>query len=198
MVEKGKQKRPAGRPQKRDGPSFDEQEVDNLLVHGEAGPNGGVKYPTYRQLAEKVGVSCSTIADFAKRRNCVKRRDRAQTKTQQRLDDKLVQMRVDAITVKDEDVLRAASRFIVQWENSLIEGSVRTDSVADLAAIVKVRETVLAKLQVTNEQLGGPSLEEIQKRHKQLLEQINDSMGPLGGQCAVESKTPSVGHGEER
>ncbi len=193
MAEKGKARRRAGRPPKRDGPTFDEQMVDSLLVHGEDKPSGGVQYPSYREVAQRCGVSTSTIADFAKRRNCLSRRGRAQDKKRERYDARIAELRADRMAMRDEDIVRIAERFMFEFESSLAQQAVRTDSVADFATMSKVRDSALGRTQVATEAGAGPSLEELERMHKQLLEQIRESEGPLSGRITSAPSAPTEG-----
>ena len=60
--------RRGGRPRKSEGPRVPYEELDRILVFGEVVPcedgNGTtVVYPSYRELAERYGVSNSVIAE---------------------------------------------------------------------------------------------------------------------------------------
>ena len=62
--------RSKGRPRKGDGPVWPVEEVDRLLVFGElvgseAGGRPTVRYPTYREVAERYGVSREQMDEYA-------------------------------------------------------------------------------------------------------------------------------------
>jgi hypothetical protein len=86
-------RRSPGRPRKAEAPLIPHEELDKLLVFGEAKvlENGATTtvYPTYRQLAERYGVAPSVIANYAKSRNCLKRRQQAATRVAVRTEEKL-------------------------------------------------------------------------------------------------------------
>ena len=77
--------RRGGRPRKSEGPRDPYEELDRILVFGEVVPcedgNGTtVVYPSYRELAERYGVSNSVIAEYAKTHNVQRRRREAQAR----------------------------------------------------------------------------------------------------------------------
>lgn len=67
-----------GRPHRGEGPAVDEGELDRLLVHGEEAttPSGKPtrRFPSYRELAERFGISKSLVGRYAQQHNCVARR----------------------------------------------------------------------------------------------------------------------------
>jgi len=104
-----------GRPRKGEGPRVPYEDLDRILVFGEVVPcedgNGTtVYYPSYRQLAERYGVSNSVIAEYAKSHNVQRRRKEAQARIQVKAEQKLVEMRAKAIAVSKDDELRIIDR----------------------------------------------------------------------------------------
>ncbi|NVJ27317.1 AT hook motif domain protein [Myxococcus sp. AM011] len=69
-----------GRPTKAEGPRLPHDEVDRLLVEGEEVPTtrGRVKrrFPSLRELAERIGVAHSAVARYAQQHDCLGRRKR--------------------------------------------------------------------------------------------------------------------------
>ncbi len=86
----------AGRPRNGEGPRVPYEALDKILVFGEVVPAGRdgnattVVYPTYRQLAEKWGVSNSVIAAYAKRANVKRRREIAVARISAKSEQKLI------------------------------------------------------------------------------------------------------------
>ena len=96
-------------------------EVDRLLVFGELvdGPEGEppfVVYPSFRAIARRYGVNHSVIAGYAKRRDCLERREQAQQRVTARVDDKLVEQRATVVAVGKGDAVRVIDTFIRGFE----------------------------------------------------------------------------------
>jgi hypothetical protein len=71
-----------GRPRRADGP-VDYNAIDKLLVSGEdvMGPDGARRhrFPSFREIGGRFGVSHSLVAKYAREHNCVERRAYATT-----------------------------------------------------------------------------------------------------------------------
>lgn len=67
-----------GRPRRGDEPEIDARALEQLLVHGEwiTDEHGRMchRYPSYRDLAARFGVTKTVIHRFARRHNCLERR----------------------------------------------------------------------------------------------------------------------------
>ena len=168
-----------GRRAKVDGPSFPTVEVDQLLVHGEVvenddGSGTHVSYPTYREIADRYGVAFSLIGRFAKQHNCIERRKQAAADTLRRADEKVNEARAERIALTREDEIAIADKFITQFVQALDEGRVRADSVADYNTVCRLKEFLAggadARTEMTN---GMPTLEELQLRYKQNMDEWN-------------------------
>ena len=72
------EERQRGRPRRGTEPELDHRELERLLVHGEFVEEDGGRvthhYPSYRELAERLGVGTTVIHRFARRHNCLERR----------------------------------------------------------------------------------------------------------------------------
>ena len=168
-----------GRRAKVDGPSFPTVEVDQLLVHGEVvenddGSGTHVSYPTYREIADRYGVAFSLIGRFAKQHNCLERRKQAAADTFRRADEKVNEARAERIALTREDEIAIADKFITQFVQALDDGRVRADSVADYNTVCRLKEFLAggadARTEMTN---GMPTLEELQLRYKQNMDEWN-------------------------
>ena len=76
--------RKSGRPRKGKAPRVPYEELDRILVFGEVvecegGEGTTVQFPSYRTLAARFGVSHSLIAQYAKKHNCMRRREEAKS-----------------------------------------------------------------------------------------------------------------------
>lgn len=79
-----KPRKKAGAPLKNAPCRVPYHEVDRLLVFGELvdGPECEppfVVYPSFRAIARRYGVNHSVIAGYAKRRDCLKRREQGRS-----------------------------------------------------------------------------------------------------------------------
>jgi len=165
-----------GRPPKGDGPSFPVEEVDRLLVHGEPkevadGQAEGVRYPSYRELGERYGVAHSLIARYSQQHNCLARRKQIEKQVQQLSDEKLVELRADALAFSRDDQVRTIDRYLVKFEESVAEGRTRFDSPSDFNLMCRLRAFLMGEAESRHEVHSDmPTLEDLQQRHKQMLE----------------------------
>jgi len=172
-----------GRPRKGDGPRVSYQVLDKLLVMGEEmeteGGEKAVVYPTYREIARRFGVSHSLVSDYSKKHNCLGRRAIAENRVAEKVADRLVELRAQAIAVSREDALKIIDGFLMEFEKALADGRVRVDNPSDFNLMVRLKEFLLGNADSRQEIRGAISLEEIQKRHRELLDQIEYKDDPV-------------------
>jgi hypothetical protein len=167
-----------GRPRKGEGPRVPYEDLDRILVFGEVVPcedgNGTtVYYPSYRELAERYGVSNSVIAEYAKSHNVQRRRKEAQARIQVKAEQKLVEMRAKAIAVSKDDELRIIDTYLIGFETALAENRVRFDNAADFNTMVRLKEFVLGNADSRQEIHAALSLETLQDRHRRMMRTID-------------------------
>jgi hypothetical protein len=152
-------------------------ELDRLLVHGEPvaitdGELEGVHFPSYRELADRYGVAHSLIARFAKEHNCLGRRKQIKRNVRQLSDEKLTELRADAVAFSRDDQVRTVDRFLAQFEEATIEGRVRCDDPSDFNTMCRLRAFLMGEADSRSEVSNGmPTLEELQERHREMLEE---------------------------
>lgn len=166
--------RRGGRPRKSEGPRVPYEELDRILVFGEVVPcedgNGTtVVYPSYRELAERYGVSNSVIAEYAKTHNAQRRRREAQARIKAKAENKLVELRAAAIALSKDDELRIIDGYLSGFEKALGEGRVRFDNPADFNTMVRLKEFVMGNADSRQEIHAALSLESLQARHRQAM-----------------------------
>lgn len=164
-----------GRPLKVDGPRFPQQEVDRLLVFGElVDPGDGrepiVVYPSYRELAQRYGVSHSVIAEYARKHNCIRRREQAQARIEARTDEKLIELRATAIAMSKDDVLRIIDAYILGFEKAIADGRVRFEDPSDFNTMVRLKQFIEGGADSRQEIHAALSLESLKARHKEMLQ----------------------------
>jgi hypothetical protein len=167
-----------GRPRKGEGPRVPYEDLDRILVFGEVVPcedgNGTtVYYPSYREMAERYGVSNSVIAEYAKSHNVQRRRKEAQTRIQVKAEQKLVEMRAKAIAVSKDDELRIIDTYLIGFETALAENRVRFDNAADFNTMVRLKEFVLGNADSRQEIHAALSLETLQDRHRRMMRTLD-------------------------
>jgi hypothetical protein len=162
-----------GRPIKGDGPAFRDDELDRLLVHGEADGDGIAQYPTYRDLAARYGVAHSVIADYSTRHNCLARRKEAQDQVRALVAQKLVESRAMSTADETKALLAMLDDYFAAFAAALKEGRVRTDNIADFDKACRLKAFLAGDSESRKEVVsGGITLEYLQERHREYLEQL--------------------------
>jgi hypothetical protein len=168
-------RRPAGRPLKVDGPKFPQQEVDRALVFGElVDPGDGsgptVVFPSYRELGMRYGVSHSVIAEYARKHNCIRRREHTQARLEARTDQKLIELRATAMAMSKDDTLRIIDSYILGFEKAVADGRVRFENPSDFNTMVRLKQFIEGGPDSRQEIHATLSLESLQARHKEMLQ----------------------------
>jgi hypothetical protein len=174
-----------GRPTKSEGPRVPYEEVDKILVFGEVVPVGDgdettVYFPSYRELAERYGVSNSVISEYAKSRNVQRRRKEAQLRIQAKVEQKVVEMRAKAIAFSKEDELRIIDSYLAGFEKAIAEERVRFDNPADFNTMVRLKEFVMGNADSRQEIHASLSLEVLQTRHREMMRTVHVSPAERG------------------
>lgn len=176
-----------GRPRRADPPRFPHNELDRLLVFGEVVDQGDGRppdtvFPSYRELGSRFGIAHSVVADFSRRHDCLRRRQRAQHAIHAKAESKLVEARASALAIGREDALRIVDKFLRGFEASLDDGRVRTDSASDLNTILRLREFLVGGPDSRKELAGcSITLEMLQERYAASLRRHADSTPALAG-----------------
>jgi len=171
---------PIGRPRKGEGPRLPYEEIDRVLVFGDVvpcddGKNTTVVYPSYRDLGRRYGVSHSLIADYAKKHNCMRRREVAQARIEEKTDQKLVELRATARAMSKDDELRIIDSYLAGFEKALSEGRVRFDNPGDFNTMVRLKEFVQGGADSRQEVHAILSLEELQARRRRMMKTLEAS-----------------------
>lgn len=173
-----------GRPHRTEEYAFDAVELDRLLVHGEeiVDEEGRERrrYPTYRELAKRFGVSKSLIGRYSSEHNCLARRRKAQwdedeppeiaadpeqAEAAERLDEALIASKAKGFAV--DRILRLAEQWLVHLEEAVNEGRLRPD-IADLERFIRViREAKEQPDERAGIPEGMPTLEDLQDLYEE-------------------------------
>ena len=179
--------RAKGRPPKGAAPALPAEEVDRLLVFGEVvacddGQSQTVRFPSYRDLAERFEVSTTLIAKYSKEHNCIRRRDQAKARIQAQADQKLVELRATAVALSKDDELRIIDGYLAGFEKALSEGRVRFDNPSDFNTMVRLKEFVMGGADSRQEIHASLSLEDIQARHQRMIRVVGESPSAVRGE----------------
>lgn len=182
-----------GRPNKVDGPRVPYQEVDRSLVFGEMvgdadGSNPILVFPSYRELADRYGVSHSVIAEYSKNHNCMRRREQAQARVEARTDEKLIELRATAYAMSKDDCLRIIDGYIGEFEKAMAGGRVRVENPTDFNTMVRLKEFIQGGADSRQEIHAALSLDGLQARHKQMLQGVEITTAAERGDIEREPK----------
>lgn len=195
-----------GRPKRADAPIIPWDQIDKLLVHGEAVPDPKtgqdvLRFPSLAVLAKRYGISRTLIWKYASKARCYERRKEARAKVLARADEKVIEKLSSARAASTSDVAAIVDTFISGFRKALDEGKVRVDSAADLDRLVRLKELINGNADSRSELAGGITLEALQSRHRQLRGQVEAMSPELAGtttQVAGEGDAPGDIGGEER
>jgi hypothetical protein len=129
-----------------------------------------VVYPSYRELAQRYDVSHSVIAEYARKHNCIRRREQAQARVEARTDEKLVELRATAIAMSKDDTLRIIDAYLLGFEKAIADGRVRFENPSDFNTMVRLKQFIEGGVDSRQEIHAVLSLEDLQARHKQMLQ----------------------------
>jgi hypothetical protein len=166
-----------GRPKRGQGPGVPWQEVDQLLVLGEEVLNEKtgrpeVRYPTYRDLSSRYGVSNSLIATYAAKHQCMKRREENIARTQAQFEQKLIEKRAEARAMSAAEAIEIIDGYMQSFRQAMEEGRVRTDSATDFNTLARLKAFLEGKADSRQEVQGVITLEDMQARHRALRAQL--------------------------
>lgn len=181
-------KRGAGRPRKSDGPAFPADQVDKLLVYGEQSEDGKVRFPSMRDIARRFGVAHSVVSEYAKRHDCIGRRQRVQAEARDLCDRKVAESVADAMVVEKQQMDKLACEFIGEFGRALREGRVRADSFADFNQAVRLVQLLRGEADARQEHLAGITLERLGERHRVWLETMARPPAALTGQVQLDGQ----------
>ena len=162
-----------GRPRK-DCRQTDYNAIDTLLVLGEfrTSENDGeprVFYPSQREIARRFGISHTQLSVYAKKHNCTQRRHFARQRLLAKTEEKLLELRAQAMAFSKEDALATIDHYLINFRKAVAEEPVRTDSPSDFNLMLRLKEFILGGADSRQEIHAALSLEAIQSRHQRML-----------------------------
>ena len=169
-------KKRRGRPPKGEGP-VPYKELDRLLVFGEMtqGTDGrpSVRYPSYRELAERFGVANSLIATYAKKHNVQNRRKLAEANIERDATNKLAELRANIEAFTRDDELRVIDRYLEGFDAALKDGRVCFTSPTDLDKMLRLKHFLQGGADSRQEVRGELGLADLQERYRRSREEVD-------------------------
>ena len=180
-----------GRPSKADAPIVPWNDVDRLLVFGEtvkdeASGNEAVRFPSFREVATRYGVSKSLVGKYAAKHNCLKRREENRLREQIRFETEVVKKRAKARALSTDEEVRIIDDYLRGFDEALAEGRVRYDNPGDFNTMLRLKEFKLGRADSRQEIQGVVTLEEIQARHRRMRDELDGIDARLAGTVVPE------------
>jgi len=134
-----------GRPSKTDLPRVPYDEVDQLLVFGEFvetedDSEREVVYPSYREISQRYGVSHSLIAQYAKKHDCLKRRERVRECIKQRAEEQIIERRAIELVNPRSEEIRIINGYLSCFAEALLEGRIGCTDPNDFSIMVRLKQ----------------------------------------------------------
>jgi len=169
--------RRTGRPRNADRPVIPWEEVDRLLVFGEtvrdeATGHETVRYPSYRELGRRYGISGSLIGRYATQHRCLERREENAARERMRFEQKVVEKRAEARAMSTAEAVAIVDEYMQSFRQALDEGRVRSDSATDFNTMARLKAFLEGKADSRQEVHGMITLEDMQARHRALRAQL--------------------------
>lgn len=181
-------KRRGGRP--RGGSKVPWLEVEKLIVQGEEVVDPLTKqkskrYPSYREIAKRYGVTHGSVAGQGVRRKWMQRREELQRIETERKTQQLV--KAGALSI--EDAISILDDWIRLFADDIKAKKVRTDSAADLNTLLRVRELLVGNVDSRAEVQGQFSLVALQESYAKYRHQVIDMTPELDGTAGCDGDT---------
>lgn len=165
--------RRAGRPKKENRLDVEWGAIDRLIVHGEEYEpeegKPGHRYPTYREIGDRFGITFTTVAKYAKTHNCIERRRRQRLINKAEEDTGTKQKR-GKITA--ERILDIIDRAIYSFERGLMEDRIIINTVDDFVKLVRARQVLTGEADARTEVVHGVTLEALQQRYQHIAGKV--------------------------
>jgi len=184
-------KRNRGRPSKADAPIVPWNDVDRLLVFGEtakdeASGTEAMRFPSFREVATRYGVSKSLVGKYATKHNCLKRREENRLREQIRFETEVVKKRAKARALSTDEEVRIIDDYLRGFDEALAEGRVRYDNPGDFNTMLRLKEFKLGRADSRQEIHGVLTLEEIQARHRRMRDELDGIDARIAGTVVPE------------
>lgn len=186
---------------------FDPLELERLLVCGEELTDSkglvSIHYPSTRELAERCGVTHSTIARFAREHDCYHRRELLRTRLLNRVEYKITERRAQTLADARTHVLEAVDLLVLQFRQAIEQKTVRCESIADFNVLARLREFLAGGPDQRAELQNNLSLESLQTRYLQSMNLLHKTptddplpAKPVLSVSETSSQLPPVTHAE--
>jgi hypothetical protein len=166
-----------GRPRNADRPVIPWPEIDRLLVFGEvvrdeATGHEDLRYPSYRELGRRYGVSGSLIGQYATQHQCMQRREDNRLREQIRFEQKVIEKRAEARALSTAEAIGIIDEYLRGFQEAVADGRVRFDSPGDFNTMARLKEFLTGNADSRQEVQGVVTLDQLQMRHRALRDQL--------------------------
>lgn len=158
-----------GRPRRGEARRVPWREIEDAYIYGEvigesASGREERRFVTLDELSKRYGVRKSLLGYYSKRGNWLKRRQRFQGEVVEEFNRTVVR----AAALNLVDVVHLLDRFILKYAKALEEDRLPTPTVSDLAAAVKLKQSLSEALEAKESKSGdGPTLMELHRLHEE-------------------------------
>jgi hypothetical protein len=90
------------------------------------------------------------------------------------VEEKLVEVRAEALTLSKEEEVRIIDRYLRQFEQAIIDERVRSDSPSDFNTMLRLKAFILGGADSRSEVHATFSLEKLQERHALALKDARE------------------------
>ena len=110
------------------------------------------------------------------------RRKDAEKRKRELSDIKLGELRAEESALKRDDLIRAIERFLIKFEQALVEDRVRYDNPTDYNTMVRLRAFVMGDVDARNELVAGLTLDDLIEAHAEYRGAMIDSTPDMRGE----------------
>jgi len=132
------------------------------------------RYLSLRQLAKLVGVSVTTVHEWSRNDNWTLARQEFEEAARQHAEVLERQKAAEARALESADSMALADTFINRFKANLINGKVRTDSVADFERMARLKAFLVREKDPAANKGAVVSIEELQGRHTRTRTRVHE------------------------
>lgn len=168
------------------------------LLRREGGLPPKTVYPSFAEIASRIGCTKQNVQKYAERHNWAEARRNFVNLVDEKLDQVTAESRARLVA----EPLAIVDSYINRFFAALGEGKVRVDAAADLDKMVRLRAFLTEREREKSEQKQVISLEDMQLKHRAMratLQRVDEDeavAGVLSGEDAQTAASREGGEGE--
>lgn len=166
------------------------------LLRREGGLPPKTVYPSFAEIASRIGCTKQNVQKYADRHNWVEARQNFVHKVEEKLDEVTAESRARLVA----EPLAIVDSYINRFFAALGEGKVRTDAAADLDKMVRLRAFLTEREREKSEQKQVISLEDMQAKHRAMratLQRVDEDEAIAGVLSGEDAQTAASHGGDE-